>query len=453
MENADVIVIGTGPGGEWLAGELAEAGLDVVAVERHLVGGECPYWGCVPTKMMVRAAHLLEEGRRIPGMAGEAEVRPDWDPVAARIRADATADWDDTVAVERLEGHGGRLVRGTGRLEAPGVVSVGDRRIRAGRAIVLATGTSPDIPAIAGLADTPYWTNHEAVAAETLPRSLIVLGGGAVGAELTQVFSRFGVEVTVVDEADRLLSQEEPEAGEIVAAVFAGEGIEVITGNGADRIDHDGSLFSVTLATGRNLSAERLLVATGRRLGLTDLGLEVLGIDPAVDAVPVDEHLRVADGVWAVGDITGKGAFTHVSMYQAAIAAADILGRSHAPADYSAVPRVTFTDPEVASVGLTEAAANDEGIEVTVGSTPVPTTARGWMHKAGNDGVIKLVADRGRDVLIGATAVGPNGGEVIGLLTLAVKAATPLDLLRTMIYAYPTFHRGIEDALRHIPRR
>ncbi len=453
MEGADVVVIGTGPGGEWLAGRLARAGLDVVAVESNLVGGECPYWGCVPTKMMVRAAHLLAEGRRIPGMAGESEVRPDWAPVAARIQADATDHWDDAAAVERLEGAGGRLVRGAGRLEAADVVAVGDLRIRAGRAIVLATGTRPDIPPIPGLADTPFWTNHDAVATESVPRSMIVLGGGAVGTELAQVFSRFGGEITVVDESDRLLAQEEPEAGKVIAGVFTAEGIDVVTGLGADRIDHDGSSFSVTLTDGRNLSAERLLVATGRRLDLPSLGLEVLGIDPEVDAVPVDEHLRVADGVWAVGDITGKGAFTHVSMYQAAIAAADILGEPHAAADYRAVPRVTFTDPEVASVGHTEQTATEEGIDVAVGSAPVPETARGWMHKAGNEGLIKLVADGPRDVLVGATAVGPNGGEVIGLLTLAVKASVPLDVLRTMIYAYPTFHRGVEDALRAMPGR
>lgn len=206
----------------------------------------------------------------------------------------------------------------------------------------------------------------------------------------------------------------------------------------------------MTLGDGRELSAEQLLVATGRRVDLAAIGAEVIGVDPTARALPVDEHCRVTDGVWAVGDVTGKGAFTHVAMYQARIVAAEILGRPVAPADYAALPRVTFTDPEVGSVGLTTDAARQAGIDVAVGSTEVPSTARGWLHAAGNEGFIQLVADRSRGVLVGATSVGPTGGEVLGLLALAVHARVPIEELRTMIYAYPTFHRGIEDALRDL---
>lgn len=448
VEVVDAVVLGMGPGGEDVAGKLAEAGLSVVGIDGGLVGGECPYWGCVPSKMMIRAANLLAEARRIPGMAGHAVVRPDWAPVAARIRDEATDDWDDTVAVERFESKGGRFARGRGRMTASDVVTVGDRQFRATRAVVLATGTTPAIPPIPGLSGTPYWTNHDVIEAKELPKSIIVLGGGAIGAELTQVLARFGVDVTLVEAATRLLPLEEPEAGHLLSDVFTHESVTVITGIGASRVDHDGRQFAVQLGDDRVIHAERLLVATGRTVDLAAIGADVLGIDPTARSLPVDDHLRVADRVWAVGDITGKGAFTHIAMYQAGIVAADILGQPHAPADYHAVPRVTFTDPEVGSVGLSLQAAIDAGIDVAVGRANVASTARGWLHKAGNEGFITLVADRARGVLVGATAMGSSGGEVLGLLALAVHAAIPIDQLRTMIYAYPTFHRGVEDALR-----
>jgi pyruvate/2-oxoglutarate dehydrogenase complex dihydrolipoamide dehydrogenase (E3) component len=232
--------------------------------------------------------------------------------------------------------------------------------------------------------------------------------------------------------------------------VLRGEGIDVITGTAAASVAYDGK-FQVQLANGRELVAEQLLVATGRRIDLAGIGADVLGVDTTTARVlTVDEHLRVTDGVWAVGDVTGRGAFTHIAMYQSKIAVADILGQPHSPADYAALPRVTFTDPEVGSVGLTAQAARDAGIDVAVGRTEVPSTARGWLHKAGNEGFIQLVADRGRGVLVGATSMGPSGGEVLGLLTLAVHARVPIEELRSMIYAYPTFHRGVEDALRNL---
>ena len=446
----DVVVLGMGPGGEDVAGNLAAAGLSVVGIEAGLVGGECPYWGCIPSKMMIRAAHTLAEARRVPGLAGTSTVTPDWGPVAARIRAEATDDWDDTVAVDRFVGKGGTFVRGRGRLVAADVVEVDGHRYRATRAVVVATGTTAGVPPIPGLADTPFWTNHQAIEAAELPSSIIVLGGGAIGSELTQVYARFGVDVTIVEALDRLLPLEEPEAGHLLADVFRSEGIDVITGTAATSIAHDGK-FQAQLANGRELVAEQLLVATGRRIDLAGIGADVLGVDTTTARVlTVDEHLRVTDGVWAVGDVTGRGAFTHIAMYQSKIAVADILGQPHSPADYAALPRVTFTDPEVGSVGLTAQAARDAGIDVAVGRTEVPSTARGWLHKAGNEGFIQLVADRRRGVLVGATSMGPSGGEVLGLLTLAVHARVPIEELRSMIYAYPTFHRGVEDALRNL---
>jgi pyruvate/2-oxoglutarate dehydrogenase complex dihydrolipoamide dehydrogenase (E3) component len=451
----DVVVIGMGPGGEYAADQLAKAGLLVAGVENSLVGGECPYWGCVPSKMMIRAADLVTEGRRIPGMAGSAAVRPDWAPVAGRIREDATDNWDDKAAADRFTGLGGLLFRGQGRIIAPGRVAVGDDVLRARHAVVINTGTAPAIPPIPGLAGTPYWTNHQAIEAEQVPDSLIVLGGGAIGAELAQVFSRFGAEVTVIEALDRLLPPEEPEAGALLAEVFAREGIGVRTGAKAVRVTHDGGAgdrarFTVTLADGAELGGSALLVATGRRADLAAVGTGSVGIDENQRAVPVDDHMRAAPGVWALGDVVGKGAFTHMSMYHAEIVVADILGREHHPAEYHAVPRVTFTDPEIGSVGLTEAQAREQGLDVRTGMTQIPTSTRGWIHKAGNDGFIKLVEDPGRGVLVGATSAGPWGGEVLSMLTLAVHAPVPTKRLREMIYAYPTFHRAAEEALREL---
>jgi len=449
-EQVDVVVIGMGPGGEDVAGRLAEAGLQVAGIDRELVGGECPYWGCVPSKMMIRAANLLAEARRIPGVAGSSEVRPDWAPVAARIRAEATDDWDDRVAVERFEGKGGRFFRGAGVIDAPGRVRVGDQLLEARKAVVVATGTQAAIPPIDGLDGVGYWTNREAIETKDLPRSLVVLGGGAIGLELAQVFARFGVQVTVLEALDRLLPLDEPEAGALIAEVLVAEGIDVRTGAKAERVASANGDVLVNLADGSTVSGERLLVATGRRANLEPIGVANIGLDASARWLPVDDRMRVTDGVWAVGDVTGKGAFTHVAVYQARIAAADIMGEPLVEADYRALPRVTFTDPEVGAVGLTEEQARAQGLDVRTGLSDAPSSARGWIHKVGNEGLIKLVEDRARGVLVGATSAGPMGGEVLSMLSLAVHAQVPVDGLRSMIYAYPTFHRGIEDALRDL---
>ena len=449
-QQADVVVVGMGVGGEAVAGRLAEAGLSVVGIESRLVGGECPYWGCVPTKMMIRAANLLAEARRIDGVAGHAEVAPDWAPVAARIREEATDDWNDQVAVDRFTGKGGTFIRGQGRLAGPNVVEVDGETIRARRGVVLATGTVPVVPPIDGLEHTPFWTNRDAVETKSLPSTLLVLGGGSIGLEVAQAFARFGVDVTVVEASDRLVPAEEPEASALVDNALAADGISIRTGTRAAAVRHDGQQFTVTVGGGVELTAEKLLVAVGRRAELGALGLESVGLDPAARAIKVDEHMRAGDGLWAVGDVTGHGAFTHVAMYQSAIAARDILGEAGPPADYRAVPRVTFTDPEVGTVGMTESDARAKGVQTETGIAQVPSSARGWIHKTGNEGFIKLVVDAEHGVLVGATSAGPVGGEVLSALAVAVHARVPVGALRHMIYAYPTFHRGIEDALRDL---
>lgn len=449
-ESVDVVVVGLGPGGEAVATELAKSGLSVIGVDSRLVGGECPYFACVPTKMMIRAADALTEARRVRELAGSAQVQPDWAPVAARIRNEATDNWDDRVAVERLEAAGARFIRGRGRITGPGEVTVstsdGEMNLRAAKGIVVNPGTDPAVPGIPGLAGTPFWTNREAVRTTQVPSSMIVLGGGPVGCELAQVFSRFGAKVTLVQSQDRLLPVTEPEAAELVAKRFAEENITVRTGVTVSAVEHDAGGFRAKLAD-EMLAAECLLVATGRRTDLAGLGVGAFGLDESARGIEVDERMRAAPGLWAIGDITGRGAFTHMSMYQAGIAAADILGREHAPAGYRAVPAVTFTDPEVGSVGLTEAAATQRGLKVRTGITPLSASSRGFIHGPGNDGLIKVVEDAERGVLVGATSVGPSGGEVLGALAVAVQGEVPTATLRQMIYAYPTFHRAIESAL------
>ena len=452
VEAVDVVVIGMGPGGEEVAGALAEAGLKVVGVEKELVGGECPYWGCVPSKMMIRGADLLAEGRRIPGVSGTSTVRADWAPIATRIRDQATDNWDDRVAVERFEKKGGRFVRGLGRIVRPGVVDVDGHEFAARRGIVISTGTSAAIPPIPGLGEVGYWTNRDAVAVEHLPTSLAVLGGGAIGLELAQVFARFGVRVTVIELFDHLLFMEEPEAGEELQKVFVAEGVDVRVGTETTSVATRGDQVVLGFGDGTELSADKLLVATGRRANLADIGLESVGLDPTARFVPVDDNLRAAEAVWAVGDVTGKGLFTHVAMYQAAIVTAAILGKPHPAADYRSLPRVTFTDPEVGAAGLTEKQAREAGFKVRTGLGSVPSSARGWIHGPGNEGFHKLVEDAERGVLVGGTSMGPRGGEVMSFLQLAIQEEIPTERLRHMIYAYPTFYRGIEDALRDLAK-
>lgn len=447
----DVVVIGLGPGGEHVAGTLAEAGLAVAGVESRLVGGECPYWGCIPSKAMIRSADLVAEARRAPRLAGPVTLKPEWEPVARRVR-EVTSGWDDTEAADRLTGKGAALLRGHGRITAPGEVTVTRRDrppevLRARRAIVIATGTCPAVPPVPGLAGTPFWTNHEAIETQELPSSLVVLGGGAIGAELCQVFARFGCEVTVAEGAGRLLPQEEPEAGAVVERSFEADGITVHTGQQASGVSHAGGKFTVTLDGGQELVAGALLVATGRRADLAAVGVGALGIDESLRALPVDGELRAAPGVWALGDITGKGAFTHVSMYQAGVVIDSILGRETGGARYHAVPRVTFTDPEIGAVGMTQAQAHQQGVNARAAISSRPASSRGWIHGAGDSEFVKLVADADRGVLVGATASGPVGGEVLGALTVAVHARVPVRDLRETMFAFPTFHRGIEAAL------
>ena len=443
----DVVVIGLGPGGEATATELAQAGLEVVGIDERLVGGECPYYGCIPSKMIIRASDVLAEGRRIPGLAGESEVRPDWSEVADRIRDEATDDWNDEVAVDRLVKAGVTFVRGHARLAGPRTVEVNGETYEATRGVVLNPGTSPAAPSIEGLADTPYWTNRDVLRIESVPGSLAIIGGGPIGAELAQGLARFGVRVTVLEVGERILGPEEPESSKLIADVFAHEGIQVLTEVTISSVSYEDGRFRIAL-DGQEIDAEKVLVAAGRRPNLGDLGLDTVGLDPSGHTVEVDEHMRAGEGLWAIGDVVGKGAFTHVSMYQSAICVRDILGQDGPTADYRALPHVTFTDPEVGSVGMTEKQARDAGLNVRIGLTDLASSTRGWIARA--EGLVKLIEDADRGVLVGATSVGPSGGEMLGMLTTAVHAEVQTDTLKSMIYAYPTFHRAVESALKDL---
>jgi len=287
----DVVVIGMGPGGEDLAERMAGAGWKVAGVEERLVGGECPYFGCIPSKMIVRAADTLAEGRRIPDLSGTSSVTTDWGKVAHRIRAEATDNWNDQVAADRFTNKGGILVRGHGRLAGPGRVVVGDRELEARRAIVLNPGTAPAVPPIPGLADAPYWTNRELLQAETVPASLTVLGGGSIGAEMAQGMARFGARVTVVEAGDRIVGFEEPEAAQVLTEVFEREGIDVRTKSKAVAVSHDEKGITVELDNGGKVTSEKLLVSVGRRPNLWDIGLETVGLDPHARSLPVTDHM------------------------------------------------------------------------------------------------------------------------------------------------------------------
>ena len=298
-------MLGLGPGGEHVAIKLARAGLDVIGVEDRLVGGECPYYGCVPSKMMIAAAHVIADARKVADFGGTSRVEPDWATVAQRIRDEATDDWDDAVAVKRLEDSGARFVRGRGVLTGPGRVRVGGTTYAARKGVVLNTGTEPAAPPIQGLQGTPYWTNRDAVAATELPGSVVVLGGGPIGCEFAQVFSRYGVDVTVVEMADRLIAIEEPEASELLEKAFADEGITVLTGASVASVSHDESGFTLVV-DGKTVTAERLLVATGRKANLDHVGLDTLGLPDDLRVIETDERMRVGEST-ATSTATSSG--------------------------------------------------------------------------------------------------------------------------------------------------
>ena len=441
----DVVCLGGGVAGEAIAGGLKGSGISLAVVERELVGGECPYWGCVPSKTLLRSGETLEEAGRARRLAAS---RVEWDvdfPKVSKRVLWMARDLDDAKPAAALEATGARLFRGEGKLVDLRTVVVGTEHLIARKAVVIANGGTAAIPPIPGLETVEFWTNRQAAVPRELPGSLVVLGGGAIGVELGQAFARLGSKVTVIEAGPRFLALEEPEAAAALQPHLEADGIKLMAGDPCVAVEKQGSATVVHLKSGAIVSADRLLVATGRRpnveawreagLAQTDRGW--LKVDPVT--------LEARANVYGAGDITGLGGFTHLAYYHGQIVARRLRGQD-AKADHIAVPRVTFSDPEVASVGLSEALARAHGIDVAVATAEPGEAARGYIHDF-HGGTIKLVADRERGVLIGATLVTPRAGEILGELVLAVKAGTPLRDLADVIHPYPAFNRVLGAVL------
>lgn len=448
MDEFDVLVVGAGPAGEAAAGRCADGGLRVAIVERELVGGECSFWGCVPSKTLIRPGDVLASARRVPGASAAVEGELDL-AAALAWRDEMTNGWHDDSALPWLEEKGITLLRGTGRITGEREVEVasptGARRVRATRAVILAVGTGPLIPPVEGLRDLPPWDNRSATAAKEAPRRLLVLGGGAIGVEMAQAFRRLGSEeVTVVEGLDRLLAREEPFAGEELRVAFEAEGIGVVTGARLGRVRRRGADGPVvaTLDDGRELLADEVLVAVGRRPSTGELGLEVVGLEPG-KAVEVDDRMRATGvpGGWlyAIGDCNGRAPLTHMGKYHGRIAADVIRGRDIADRSSArAVPRVTFTDPQVCAVGLTEAQAVERGIPVRVATYDTGAVAGSYVLGRGISGTAKIVVDEKRSVVVGATFTGPGLQELLHSATVAVVGELSLDTLWHAVPSFPT---------------
>jgi pyruvate/2-oxoglutarate dehydrogenase complex dihydrolipoamide dehydrogenase (E3) component len=435
----DVIILGAGPAGEVAAGRLGEAGLEVAIGEPHLIGGECSFYACMPSKAMLRPGELLAEVRRIPGVSEAVTGELDVQAVIKR-RTEIIHGLDDSSMEPWLKDRGVEIVRAPGRLDGERRVRASDDTLSARRAVIVATGTSALVPPIPGLREAPHWTNREATTSTEIPERLVILGGGVVGVEMAQAYSSFGTQVSLVEGSDRLIGREEPFASEDVQQALRDAGTEVHLGVKASAVRALDGEVEVELETGGPLRGDQLLVAVGRRPNTDDIGLESVGLEPG-KPIEVDDSMRANDWLYAIGDVNGRALLTHMGKYQARVAADVILGDESTclVTDGERAPRVIFTDPQVAAVGYTAAAAQAQGIDVRV--VDVPTQGSAGASFYGRDfapGTTRLVVDQERDVIVGATFTGPEVAEFLHAASIAVVGEVPLERLFHAVPAFPT---------------
>ncbi len=444
-ERYDAIVLGMGPGGEVAASRLLKGGKKVAIVERELIGGECAYWACIPSKTLLRPPEARSEAARAAGAGTPAlELKEAFDYRDYMIR-----NLDDSGQVEGYEGQGASVFKGEGRITGPGKVEVDGETLHADH-IVIATGSDATIPPIEGIEDVSVWTNREATTLKEIPQRAVLVGGGPVGIELGQMVARFGSQVTIVQHADRLINREDPKVGELIKGYLEEEGIDVRVGRKVTKARKDGDAAIVELDDGSEVATDVVVIGAGRAPRIRDIGLQSVGIEPDKKGLPIDERCRLAEGLWALGDVTGVALFTHVAMYQGRIVADNILGKERR-ADYRGIPRVVFSDPEIAAAGLTEEQAKEQGIEVATATVELPNAiARPWTYEENPRGQLGLVADRGRRVLVGAWAVAPQAGEWIHQASQAIRAEIPIEKLLDSVAQFPTYSEAYLKGLEKL---
>ncbi|MBK5238222.1 MAG: NAD(P)/FAD-dependent oxidoreductase [Actinomycetales bacterium] len=446
IEHFDVAVLGMGPGGEVAAGRLLKAGKKVAVIERELIGGECAYWACIPSKTLLRPGEARTGVQRAAGVSG-AELN--WSE-ASKYRDYMIRHLDDKAQMDGYGRDGATVIKGEARITAPGQIRVGDRELTADQ-IIIATGSEPIIPDLEGVDQITAWTNRETYTATTLPKSAVIIGGSAVGTETSTFLASFGVKVTLIHRGDRLLEREEPRVGELAFTYLVEAGIDIRLGVTAKKAHRTGETSVIELDDGTEVSAEVIIFATGRTPRTQNLGFELADVILGDHGqVQVDEHCQAAENVWAVGDVTGILPFTHVAKYQGRIVADAILGGDRR-AFYQGIPRVVFTDPEIAAAGLTQAQADQQGLKTEATEIDLATSiSRPWTYEENPRGHLGLLMDTERNVLIGAWAIAPLAGEWIHQASLAIRAHIPIDTLLDQVAQYPSYNEAYLAALEKL---